>query len=37
MFQTDVVIGLVIGNGEDLFIYLLFRLGITETILIQHN
>lgn len=33
MFQTD----LVIGNGEDLSIYLLIRLGITGTILIQQN
>lgn len=33
MFQTD----LVIGNGEDLSIYPLFRLGITGTILIQQN
>lgn len=33
MFQTD----LVIGNGEDLSIYHLFRLGITGTILIQQN
>lgn len=33
MFQTD----LVIGNGEDLSIYLLVRLGITGTILIQQN
>lgn len=33
MFQTD----LVIGNGEDLSIYLLYRLGITGTILIQQN
>lgn len=36
MFQTDSVIDLAIGNGKDLFIYLLFRVGITETILIQH-
>lgn len=33
MFQTD----LVIGNGEDLSICLLIRLGITGTILIQQN
>lgn len=33
MFQTD----LVIGNGEDLSINHLFRLGITGTILIQQN
>lgn len=33
MFQTD----LVIGNGEDLSIYPLFRLGITGTILIQQD
>lgn len=33
MFQTD----LVIGNGEDLSIYRLIRLGITGTILIQQN
>lgn len=33
MFQTD----LVIGNGKDLSIYLLYRLGITGTILIQQN
>lgn len=33
MFQTD----LVIGNGEDLPINHLFRLGITGTILIQQN
>lgn len=33
MFQTD----LVIGNGEDLSINPLFRLGITGTILIQQN
>lgn len=33
MFQTN----LVIGNGEDLSIYLLIRLGITGTILIQQN
>lgn len=33
MFQTD----LVIGNGEDLSINLLIRLGITGTILIQQN
>lgn len=33
MFQTD----LVIGNGEVLSIYLLIRLGITGTILIQQN
>lgn len=33
MFQTN----LVIGNGEDLSIYHLFRLGITGTILIQQN
>lgn len=33
MFQTD----LVIGNGEDLSIYPLFRLGIAGTILIQQN
>lgn len=33
MFQTD----LVVGNGEDLSIYLLIRLGITGTILIQQN
>lgn len=33
MVQTD----LVIGNGEDLSIYLLIRLGITGTILIQQN
>lgn len=36
MFQTDSVIDLAIGNGKDIFIYLLFRVGITETILIQH-
>lgn len=33
MYQTN----LVIGNGEDLSIYLLIRLGITGTILIQQN
>lgn len=33
MFQTD----LVIGNGEDLSIYLLIRLGIAGTILIQQD
>lgn len=36
MFQTDSVIDLAIGNGKDIFIYLLFRVGITETIFIQH-